>query len=329
MRLLVTGGTGFFGKALLRFWGFQASGDGEGRQVTVLSRNPDQFQEEHRELTTVPWLRFVRGDIMEPATLSEASAALEGTTHVLHAATDSTRGLKLSPLQRFDQILTGTRHILDLTVRIGARRFLLCSSGGVYGAPPTGVFQFEESYHGVPDPLLPNNAYSIGKRAAEHLCSLYAAQYGLEVVVARCFAFVGRDLPIDAHFAIGNFIRDAIYRSTITVAGDGTAVRSYLDQRDLARWLTVMLERGSAGRAYNVGSDKAINMSDLARLVRDVLSPQKRIEILGAASSNENRNFYVPSIERARRELGLDVLIPLQRAIQDAAMTRVGTVHRD
>jgi dTDP-glucose 4,6-dehydratase len=197
------------------------------------------------------------------------------------------------------------------------KRVLFCSSGGVYGQPPPNTRFIEESFNGMPDPLVPQNAYSVGKRAAEHLCSLYASQHGLEVVVARCFAFVGRDLPLDVHFAIGNFIRDALYRPAITVSGDGTAVRSYLDQRDLAVWLTAMLERGVAGRAYNVGSDQAISMADLAQLVRDALAPEKKVEVLGTSPLDVNRHVYVPSIERARRELGLEVRIPLRQAILD------------
>jgi dTDP-glucose 4,6-dehydratase len=220
--------------------------------------------------------------------------------------------------------------MLNYSVEAGIRRFLFCSSGGVYGPPPAGVVYLEESYCGIPDPLEPNNAYSIGKRAAEHLCSLYAAQHGLEVVIARCFAFVGQDLPREAHFAIGNFIRDALERPEITVGGNGSPLRSYLDQRDLAEWLNVLLVRGVSGRAYNVGSDQAISIADLAKLVAEVLAPKKAVRILGAAqvvdseSKSAVRSIYVPSIERARRELGLKVSISLRQAIADAAASHVG-----
>ena len=171
----------------------------------------------------------------------------------------------------------------------------------------------------------PANAYGVAKRAAEHLCALYAVEYGLQTTIARCFAFVGSDLPLDVHFAIGNFIRDALQHGEIIVAGDGTPLRSYLDQYDLAQWLLTLLDHGKSGQAYNVGSDRAISIADLARLVRDTVAPGKPIRILGKTTGTSERNLYVPCIDKARKELGLDVTIGLPSAIRvtaDAALQR-------
>ena len=152
--------------------------------------------------------------------------------------------------------------------------------------------------------------------------TLYKDKYGIETVIARCFSFVGRDLPLNVHFAIGNFIRDALWRDEITVSGDGLAVRSYLDQTDLAVWLITILENGRSGYAYNVGSDKSIEIAQLARLVRDIISPLKKIVIRGKQSETELcRLRYVPNITRARQELGLKVTVPLEEAIRISALT--------
>ena len=283
--------------------------------VTVLSRNPDAFAKHYPDLVRAAWLRVEKGDVCVQSSLPHGRSF----SHVLHAATDSTLGPRLSPLQRYDQIVNGTRNLLELAVACQAQRFLLTSSGAVYGPQPADLTHLPESYNAMPDPLNAGNAYGVAKRTAEHLCALYFKAYGLQTVVARCFAFVGQDLPLDVHFAIGNFIRDAMSKPAITVHGDGSPIRSYLDQRDLAVWLTRLLDRGLAGEAYNVGSDQAISIGELAHLVRTLLAPHKAVHVSHVALATSGRNLYVPSIEKARATLNLQVTTSLEEAIRETA----------
>jgi len=142
-------------------------------------------------------------------------------------------------------------------------------------------------------------------------------------VVARCFAFVGPDLPLNVHFAFGNFIRDALTADAITVSGDGTPLRTYLHQSDLAHWLLTLLEHGRPGQAYNVGSDEVISIAALAHLVRDILAPGKPVHILGQSNPVAARSRYVPDIRKAQQDLVLNVSIPLAEAIR-----LTGEAHR-
>lgn len=324
MHIFVTGGTGFFGKALLRHWSSGAEPELAGARFTLLSRDPQRFVQHHADLIGAGLdVRFHRGDIQHADSLPDDASF----THILHAATDSTSGLSLTPLARYDQIVEGTRHVLELARRVGVRRVLLTSSGGVYGPPPAGLEAIPETWNGMADPLEPQNAYSVAKRQAEHLGALYRDAFGIDTVVARCFAFVGEDLPLDAHFAIGNFMHDALAGVPITVQGDGSPIRSYLDQRDLARWLTVLLLRGQGQRAYNVGSDRPVSIADLARLVGRLAKPGVEVRILGRAVEGQaaKRNVYLPDISRARAELGLDVEIPLADAIAHVLARRAAS----
>jgi dTDP-glucose 4,6-dehydratase len=309
--LLLTGGTGFIGRALLRHW--ETNPADRPSRVVAISRNPQAFAQSFPELAGVPWLDLRHGDVTVMNSLPR-----ESFDTVIHAAADSTMGPQLSPLQRYTQIVDGTRHLLDLAVAARARRFLLLSSGAVYGSRSAGQPDPEESDCNAPDPLNPENAYGIAKRTAEHLGALAHREHGLEVVIARCFAFVGRDLPLDVHFAIGNFIRDALWRKSITVNGDGTPVRSYMDQRDLSRWLLALLCQGRAGQAYNVGSDQSVNMADLAHLVRDMLAPSKPVHIV-AERRTEIRSRYVPCVRKARAEVKLDFLHSLEQSILETS----------
>jgi UDP-glucuronate decarboxylase len=247
----------------------------------------------------------------------------EKFTHILHAATDSTLGPELHPRVRYQQIHDGTRNVLDLAISSGAKRFLLTSSGAIYGRQPQDEKSLSEDLTIYLSVNSADNAYGVGKLGAEHLCALYADEFGLETIVARCFAFMGPDLPLDVHFAIGNFVRDALWADEIVVRSDGLPLRTYLDQDDLANWLLTLLEKGRPGEAYNVGSDEVVSIADLAHVVRDLIAPDKPVRILCQGQGVHGRNRYVPDISKARTELGLDVTIPLAESIRRSA-----EVHR-
>ena len=316
MKIFLTGGTGFFGRSLLRFWISKAPFSQKITSVCVLSRSPQKFLNQYPEFGGHNWLQFHQGDILNPTSFPQNG----GFSHILHAAADSTLGPQLSPLDRYIQIVDGTRNLLDYATKNGIPRFLLTSSGGVYGPQPQNMDLILEDYNGMPNPLRPENAYSVAKRCAEHLCALYRERFGIEIVIARCFTFVGRDLPLDAHFAISNFIYDAMYRKEIYIEGDGSAVRTYLDQRDLAMWLTTMLQEGIDGEAYNVGADIPITIEELAKLVRDKLAPHKLVTINGKTSGANFRNKYIPSTTKAHKQLNLEVNFSLEEAIIDVAI---------
>ena len=314
MHILITGGTGFFGKALLRYWVANPIPEISGAQLTFISRDPTRFKDACGHLLKQLPARVLAADVQRPESLPASDYS-----HILHAATDSTKGLALSPLQRYDQIVAGTRNILDLAVRCGAKRLLLTSSGGVYGPQPPTLAALSENYNGMPDPLNPENAYSVAKRAAEHLAALYENQYGFNIVIARCFAFVGPDLPLDGNFAVGNFIRDALSGNEIVVKGDGTPQRTYMHQEDLARWLTTMLLKDTASRAYNVGSAEPIAIGDLANLVAKLAGTHSKVRILKtpATGPSAERVRYIPDVTRAANELQLRTSYDLQSALTD------------
>jgi UDP-glucuronate decarboxylase len=310
--VLITGGTGFFGKAILRFLS-----DLENKQiylprVDILSRDPLLFLKLNPEFEKHKWLNFLQGDICCPLEITGLYDC------ILHGAADSTNRSNLTLIQRHDQIIVGTKNVLDFALKCQAKRVLYVSSGAIYGKLPIDCSSFSEDMPSILNSLDAGNTYAISKFHAEHLCMLYRNKFGLEIVIARCFAFMGRDLPIDVHFAIGNFVRDALRNKEIIIKGDGSAIRSYLVQEDLAFWLFKILIDGVDGEAYNVGSDKAYSMLELARKVRNVISPSKKIILKGEPQSHE-RNVYVPSIEKARINLGLDVWTKLESGISQMA----------
>jgi len=216
----------------------------------------------------------------------------------------------------FETIVSGTRRTLEFACRCDARRFLLTSSGAVYGPQPEDMLLTPEEYSGGPDASSPRSAYAEGKRAAELLCAVYTKQHGLQATIARCFAFVGPYLPLNAHFAVGNFIRDGLRGGPIGILGDGTPFRSYLYASDLAIWLWTILLRGQPMRPYNVGSEVALTIKEVAQLVSEEFLPAVPIQVARLPIAGTPAERYVPAVTRANAELGLRMTVPLGDAIR-------------
>src|SRR5829696_5358799 len=312
-RILMTGGTGFFGRWMVESLLHADERLGLETSLVLLSRDPHGFARRAPHLAASRSVSLLEGDV-------RTFAAPPGHfTHLVHGATDTTGPLNAErPTELLETIVEGTRHTLEIASRTSAGRVLLLSSGAVYGRQPSELTHVPESYAGGPDPLDPLQAYAEGKRVAELLGAIYARDRGLEVVTARAFAFVGPYLPLDAHFAVGNFLRDALDGETIRVGGDGTPYRSYLHAADLAVWLWTLLVRGQSGRAYNVGSEEAVTIRELADAVAraaDTIGRHPTVSIARSADPTAPPTRYVPSTRRAREELGLRAHITLDEAL--------------
>lgn len=310
-RIFITGGTGFFGCWLLESFVWANTRLGLNAQAVVLSRNPAAFMKKAPHLAGHEALVFHAGDIRDFQFPSGSFS------HVIHAATEASAALNQEyPMLMLDTIVEGTRHAVDFAVACGARKFLLTSSGAVYGKQPPNVIHIPETYAGAPDPLDPASAYGEGKRLAELLCALCRRQHDIETKIARGFAFVGPYLPLDVHFAVGNFIRDGLRGGPVVVRGDGTPYRSYLYAADMAIWLWTILFRGESGRPFNVGSDAGLAVGDLGRCVANMFKPPVEVRVNGRPDPTKPAERYVPSIQRARNELGLQPFIDLPEAIR-------------
>jgi len=304
--IFITGGTGFSGRWLLAV--LARAHDDYSIRVTALSRDPARFATTCPDLACHPAIAFVRGDVRY------FEFPKGRFTHVIHAATDTSVAADADPTTLIDSIVSGTTRVVEFAESADIRRLLYISSGAVYGPQPMEIDHLSEDYRGAPDPLDPRSAYGQAKRLAEQLCACAAGRGRLQPVIARAFAFVGPGLPLDGHFAIGNFIADALNEEEIVVSGDGAPLRSYLYAADLAAWLLTLLVEGESCAAYNVGSDAAISIADLAARVSGCCSAPPVVTIKGAPKPDAPRARYVPSIARARA-LGLDVWTQLERAI--------------
>ncbi len=293
-KIFLSGGTGFFGKSILsmRKRGFLTD-----TELVILSRNPQPFAGENPEFDGISGIRFIQGDIRS------FPFPEEDFDYIIHAAAPS--GTPVSPEEERSIILDGTARIIRFARQSQVQKLLFTSSGAVYGPQPPELEQIPEEF-----PCNPVTGYGKAKLEAERMC----LDSGIFTLLPRCFTFTGPYLKKDGHFAIGNFIRNAMNGEDIVIKSDGRPVRSYLYADDLVKWLFTILQKGENGRPCNVGSDRALSLKDLAHKVADCFSSVPAVKILGTPE-NTPAPRYVPSIQRAKQELGLRVETGLTESI--------------
>lgn len=316
-RLFISGGTGFFGAWLLESLVHCNRKLKLDLEATVLTRDPSAFDQRSPHLANDPAISLLLGDIRDfPFPQREFE-------YVIHGATSSAADAAGRPLELMSTIVHGTEHMLAFARARNAQSFLFISSGAVYGRQPESLSHISEDYLGGPAWLNPNAVYGEGKRVAEQMCSIAAKDSAMRVAIARCFAFVGPHLPLDQHFAIGNFIADALAGRNVSIRGDGTPMRSYLYTADLAIWLWTLLlaeaPKNERPSVVNVGSGDAISIRDLAQQVIDELDPSLRVEVAREPIFSASREQYVPDVKKAGSEFGLRSFIGLREAIRRTA----------
>lgn len=310
-RFFITGGTGFIGSWLLESLQHANDTAGSEMEFLVLSRDPEKAYQNAPHAFDRVDTKLITGDVR---TLKNSVGKFD---LCIHAATDVTSSLQaVNPLEIFDTVVHGTRQVLELATAAGASRILLASSGAVYGAQPSNLELVPETYTGAPVLLSTNTIYGNSKRASECLSVAYCSQTQLEICIARIFAVIGPGLPLNDSFAAGNFVRDAMVGDSINIQGDGRSVRSYLYMADVIVWLLRILGFGHAGEAYNVGSEKALSIAELAMQV--VSASGKDLSVIAGVISDATTHAarYVPETRKAREELVLAEYTPIDEALR-------------
>lgn len=313
-KLFITGGTGLFGSWLLESFSQANNQYKLNAQALVLSRNPQIFKQKLPHLAHDPAIEFIQGDV------KNFEFPQGEFSYIIHAAATSATETfnNEDPLKKFETVVQGTKHVLEFAVKTKAKKILYTSSGAVYGKQPAELSHLAEEYNGTPDSTDIESSWSLSKRVAEFLCAYYSKKYNIEIKIARCFSFVGPYLPLNIHYAIGNFLRDGLTGGPIKVTGDGTPERSYLYMSDLTVWLWTILFKGQSMHPYNVGSETGVTIKALAENVAKEFDNLK-VEVAKQPLMDKIIDRYVPSTKRAQTQLGLKQTIKLSAAINKTA----------
>ncbi|SCK37707.1 dTDP-glucose 4,6-dehydratase [Variovorax sp. HW608] len=299
--MLITGGTGFVGKWLLEAL-LHADREFElGLTLSVLTRDPNRFGRSSAHLAHAAPVDVIRGDVCD---FEVANRTFSSIIHAaLPVSAPNASGDDLAQLAE-----AGTRRVCEVAASSGAGRLLHISSGAVYGPPRNELPLMEESHWNESQV----NEYTRAKRLAE---TVVREQWPFEVVIARCFAFIGPAMLPSSGSAAAQFIESAALGQGIVVHGTGETLRSYQYASDMARWLLTCLILGRPSRAYNVGHASGVTIAQLACQVTRLAALETDVRIEGHATSGLASARYLPDVHRAERELGLHNSVDLQDAI--------------
>jgi dTDP-glucose 4,6-dehydratase len=298
-RAVVTGGAGFLGSHLC-----EALLD---RDIEVLCL--DNFltgaPANVAHLMEHPGFRLVRADVTDYVHVAGP------VDHVLHFASPASPiDYAELPIHTLKVGSIGTLHSLGLAKEKNAR-FLLASTSETYGDPL--VHPQPESYWGNVNPVGPRGVYDEAKRFAEAMVSAYRRTHGVDTAIVRIFNTYGpRMRPRDGR-AIPTFIRQALLREPITVAGDGSQTRSVCYVDDLVEGLLRLLLSGEPG-PMNIGNPQEIPVLQLAERIRDLTG--SRSEITFVPRPEDDPTVRQPDISLARRVLRWEPAVSLDDGLR-------------
>lgn len=308
--LLIIGGSGFFGKSfldafrrgLLEPWGISS--------VIILARNAKQLIVTNPELIDGSNVFLINADIASCTSFPYAD-------YIIHAAASTDASAYISnPGNESANILSGTSNFCAIAKNILPKsKILYISSGAVYGQQPPDLRFIPETHALSPLERLfvGKRDYASAKRDGEYLIRNLAND-GFSVSIARCFAFVGKYLPRNKHFAIGNFFENGLNGCDIQVKAIGSVIRSYMYVDDLVIWLmTIISNSNDSCPIFNVGSNEAVEIRDLAKIFGDFYKVGVKYQLADSAIVDR----YVPSIEFAASNLNLQLKFDLQSAIAE------------
>jgi dTDP-glucose 4,6-dehydratase len=268
MRVLVTGGAGFIGSALVRYFVIEKGYE----LLNIDALTYAGYLPSLRPVETSPHYQFLQADICDAARIAEAINQFQ-PDWIVHLAAESHVDRSITGAADFIRTnVTGTFRLLEAAAdywsqldafRAESFRFLHVSTDEVYGSLGTeGRFREDTPYD-------PSSPYSASKAASDHLAKAWYRTYGLPVIISNCsnnygpYQFPEKLIPLT--------ILNALAGERLPVYGKGENVRDWLHVEDHVRALHRIVEKGRTGETYNVGGGNERRNIDVVRRICEVL----------------------------------------------------------
>jgi len=269
---LLTGGTGFVGSWMLQFLMYASKNLKVNFSLDVVSRKSALFSN-----TSYPSIKFIQHDLRTPINFDD-----KDYSHVLFASTPSnpaTGGLESDLVS--ESTVMGTINLLEMLDRRNHQvKYLNTSSGAVKKMTNLGTDQRQNI----------NNVYAAAKQEVEKILEKSCSNSRIDYCSPRLYTFAGPGIALDAHFAIGNFIQDAMSGRDVVVKGSPETIRSFLHPIDMTVQLLECWFADDIPTFPDIGSFNPVKLSDLAHVVSSKLGNGK-VEIL---DENQTPSIYIP-----------------------------------
>ena len=311
-RCLVTGGAGFIGshltERLLEL----------GHDVIVLDNLSTGRQENLSHIAEHPRLSIRNGSITDPILLSETTVGVDVIYHLAAAV-----GVKLvadDPVRTIETNIYPTEVLLR-TAAAAKQRVFLASTSEVYGKNPKERWTEEDDLHFGPTSR-PRWAYGCSKAIDEFLALAYHRKFGLPVVIGRFFNVVGPRQVGHYGMVIPRFVDQALKGGPVVVYDDGEQVRCFAHVKEVVNAIIRLVETPAAqGSVYNIGSDAAVSIRQLAQEIIQRVDPQIEIQYLAYRDAYgddfEDVRRRVPDVSRLDATIGYKPSMTLGEILDD------------
>jgi UDP-glucose 4-epimerase len=312
-KCLVTGGAGFIGSHLTELL------LEEGHEVVVLDNLSTGRATNLDAVSGHPRLTIRTGSITNSVLLGEVVHGVEIIYHLAAAV-----GVKLvadDPVRTIETNIYPTEQLLRLAAQGNVRKFFLASTSEVYGKRPGHAWVEDDDLHLGPTSR-PRWAYGCSKAIDEFLALAYYEKYGLGVTVGRFFNVVGPRQVGNYGMVVPRFVEAALNGGPVTVYDDGSQVRCFGHVEEVTRCLHALVqEDATAGRVFNIGSDQAISILDLAHMIIGKVDPSVKVQFIpyhDAYGENfEDVQRRVPNTDRLYQATGMRPTMTLEKILDD------------
>ena len=268
--ILVTGATGLIGGCLVDTLMMNPKRD---YHVYASGRNEERANSRFKDFADDEAFHFVKYDVLQPL---QSDICFD---YIIHAASNASPNFFAnSPVEVIKSNIDGVAHLIDYGMEHGMKRFLYVSSGEVYGEGDGR--EFTEDYSGYVDCAKFRSCYPSSKRASETLCVSYAAEYGVDVVIARPCHTYGPHFTEQDNRVYAQFIRNVLRGENIVMKSTGSQYRSWCYVVDCVSALLFILMKGEKSQAYNIADESSnITIKELAEMIAGIGGQKVVIEL--------------------------------------------------